>query len=229
MKKCIIGLHFLIVVGLVCVIIPCAMTAETTFTHNFETGDLSGWIIVEGDAWDFQPTFGDNPTARNRGMASQHEGDWWLGGYEKYQGPDVKGQVAGGIQGDAPTGILESIPFKIVGDSISFLIAGGNHPWVDGGAGSTCVNLEIDGKMVLTATGTETESLRKETWDVSALKGQSVVIRLYDNNAGGWGHLNFDNINQLNSKGNEISWENVLAVDSNGKLSTAWGAIKNPS
>jgi len=229
MKKHTLGFYFLIVVGLVYVIIPCAMTAETKFNYNFETGDLSGWTIVEGDAWDFQPTFGDNPTARNRGMASQHEGDWWLGGYEKYQGPDAKGQVLGGIQGDAPTGILESIPFKIVGDGMSFLIAGGNHPWVEGGAGSTCINLEIDGKMVLTATGTDTETLRKETWDVSDLKGQSVVIRLYDNNAGGWGHLNFDNIMQLDSKGNEISWEKVLAVDSNDKLSTAWGAIKKPS
>lgn len=199
------------------------------FTHDFETGNLTGWTIIDGDAWDFQPTFGDNPTARNRGMASQHQGDWWIGGYEKYQGPDIgkkKGQVAGGIQGDGPMGILESIQFKITGEKISFMIAGGNHPWVEGGTGSTCVNLEIDGKMVRTATGTDTETLRKDSWVVSDLKGKMAVIRLYDKNASGWGHLNFDDINQIDSNGNEISWES-LSVDRNGKLPISWGVIKN--
>ena len=197
------------------------------FTHDFETGDLTGWTIIEGDVWNFQPTFGDNPTARNRGMPSQHQGDWWIGGYEKYQGPDnKKGQVAGGIQGDTPTGILESIQFKITGEKISFMIAGGNHPWVEGGTGYTCANLEIGGKMVRTATGADTETFREDSWAVSDLKGKMAVIRLYDNNAGGWGHLDFDDINQIDSSGNEISWES-LSVDQIGKLPTTWGEIKN--
>jgi len=55
------------------------------FTTDFETGDLKGWTKT-GDAFDFQPTKGDNPTARNRNQPSKHEGDWWIGGYEKYQG-----------------------------------------------------------------------------------------------------------------------------------------------
>lgn len=61
--------------GLVCLGIFHVMAAEPEFTGDFETGDLRGWTIVEGTAWDFQPTFGDNPTARARGMPSQHEGD----------------------------------------------------------------------------------------------------------------------------------------------------------
>lgn len=200
------------------------------FTHDFETGDLSGWTIVEGDAWDFQPTFGDNPTARNRGQPSQHQGDWWIGGYEKYQGPDIgkkKGQVPGMIQGDGPTGILESIKFRIIGDKISFMISGGNHPWVEGGSGSTCVNLEIDGKVVRTATGMDTETFRTDSWDVADLKGKTAVIRLYDKNSGGWGHINFDNVYQVDSKGSAIPWERVLAVDYAGKMSITWGAIKS--
>ena len=205
------------------------VAAEPEFNGDFETGDLTGWTIVEGTAWDFQPTFGDNPTARNRGMPSQHEGDWWIGGYEKYQGPDIakeKGQNAGMIQGDAPQGILESIPFKISGEKISFMISGGNHPWVEGGAGSTCVNLEIEGKMVHTTTGANTETFRTESWDVSDLKGKKAVIRLYDMNSGGWGHINFDNVYQVNADGEKIPWDKVLAVKPTGKLSTAWGAMK---
>ena len=204
------------------------IAAEVAFNGDFETGDLTGWTIIEeeGVVWDFQPTFGDNPTARARGQASNHEGEWWLGGYEKFQGPDAKGQVEGGIQGDGPVGILESMPFKIIGEEMSFLIGGGTHPWVDGGIGSTCANLEIDGDMVLTATGLNTETLARQSWDISELKGEEAVIRLYDLNAGGWGHLNFDDIFQVDGSGDKIPWDKVLAVESSGKLSTAWGAIK---
>jgi len=206
----------------------CVIAADNMFNGDFETGDLTGWTVVEdsGPVWDFQPTFGDNPTARARGQASNHEGDWWLGGYEKFQGPDAKGQVLGGIQGDGPVGILESIPFKIIGEEMSFLIGGGTHPWVEGGTGATCANLEINGEMVLTATGLNTETLGRQSWDISGLKGDKAVIRLYDLNAGGWGHLNFDDVFQVDESGNKISWEEVMAVESTGKLSTAWGAIK---
>lgn len=92
------------------------------------------------------------------------------------------------IQGDAPTGILGSIKFRIIGNKISFMISGVNHPWVEGGSGFTCVNLEVDRKVVRTATGMDIETFRTDSWDVADLKGKSVVIRLYDKNSGGWGY-----------------------------------------
>ncbi len=199
------------------------------FTHDFETGDLAGWTRSKDDkAHEFQPTFEDNPTARNRGQPSQHQGDWWIGGYEKYQGPKAKGQVAGGIQGDAPIGDLTSIEFKIVGDKMNFLIGAGNHPWVEPkGEGSTCVNLEINGKMVMTETGKNTETMARVEWDVSKFKGQMAVIKLYDRNAGGWGHINFDDVKQTTNDGKEIPWEAILAVEAFGKLPTTFGQIKS--
>ena len=99
--------------------------APVQFTHDFETGDLTGWTKT-GTSFDFQPTFGDNPTARNRGQPSQHQGDWWIGCYEKFQ--NKKGDVAGAVQGDGPLGTLTSIEFKIVGSTINFLVGAGNHP-----------------------------------------------------------------------------------------------------
>ena len=69
-----------------------------------------------------QPTFGDNPTARNREQPSKHQGDWWIGGYENRSS---KAAEAGAIQGDTPKGILTSPPFRIIGGNISFLIGGG--------------------------------------------------------------------------------------------------------
>ncbi len=44
-------------------------------TWDFETGDLRGWTKT-GNAFEFQPTYGDNPTARHRGQPSNHQGQY---------------------------------------------------------------------------------------------------------------------------------------------------------
>ena len=69
-----------------------------------------------------QPTFGDNPTARDRGQPSNHQGDWWIGGYENRSSKEAE---AGAIQGDGPRGTLTSPGFRIIDRKISFLIGGG--------------------------------------------------------------------------------------------------------
>ena len=161
------------------------------FTHDFETGDLTGWTRSERDtAFLFQPTFGDNPTARKKAgdcieqpripcelSPSVHEGDWWLGGFEKYQGPNDpflttgkgRAQKPGDKQGAARSGHLTSIEFPIVGDGMNFLIGGPNNPWGrpdrpdlpaadfvkawgDAGGPCNCVNLEIGGRGRLVRT-----------------------------------------------------------------------------
>jgi hypothetical protein len=161
---------------------------------DFETGDLRGWART-GNAFDHQPTLGDNPKARNR-ESSNHQGKWWIGGYERYQGKP--GQNPGDVQGDEPTGTLTSTPFLIRGDRISFLIGGGNHPWVEpNGEGSTCVNLIIRGKLVRTATGNNYETMRRYVWDVSHFKGEMASIQLVDKHKGHWGHINFDDVRQM--------------------------------
>ena len=87
--------------------------------------------------FDNQPTFGDNPTARNRESANQ-QGDWWIGGYEHR--PSIHAQ-AGETQGDGPRGTLTSPLFRIIGPSISFLIGGGCN--VDVIRAELIVNTEV--------------------------------------------------------------------------------------
>ena len=87
---------------------------------DFETG-LSGWKRT-GTAFNNQPTYGDNPTARNRGQPANQQGDWWIGGAENRPS---KAATPGALQGDGPQGTLASPFFKIVGKRISFLIGGG--------------------------------------------------------------------------------------------------------
>ncbi len=212
---------------LMLILLSVSPALARTFDNDFETGDLTDWE-KEGEAFDFQPTWGDNPTARNRGQPSEHQGDWWLGLYEKYQGPDKGeklGQNPGGTQGDGPQGTLTSIEFTIVGKTMNFLIGGGKHPWEDD-PGACSVNLEIDGKVVLTATGNDTETMARVEWDVSEFSGETAQIVVVDNNGGGWGHPNFDDIHQADARGRNIPWEQVLTVDARGKLAATWAQMK---
>ncbi len=150
---------------------------------DFEHGDLSNWHAT-GTAFDYQPTKGDNPTARRRRQPSNHRGDYWIGTFEKYQG--LPEQQPGQTKGDRPTGTLTSIPFKIAGDSISFLVGGGDNP------GSVYVALVAGKREVLKATGNNHETMKRVTWDVSQFQGQEAVIFIVDQSNRGWGHINAD-------------------------------------
>ena len=79
---------------------------------------------MTGRAFIYQPTFGDNPTARGRESAQQ-QGDWWIGGAENRptENDDSARQHPDGA--DPLQGTLISPCFRIVGRNISFLIGGG--------------------------------------------------------------------------------------------------------
>jgi len=162
-------------------------TGVDAFTTDFETGDLRGWAKA-GDAFDHQPTYGDNPAARDR-EPSNHEGEWWIGGFEQYQ--RKPGQRPGDIQHDVPTGTLTSTAFGITGDKIAFLVGGGRHPLGDP-EGACVVTLIIDGDVVLWATGEDSETMERVVWDVSAYRGLTARIRIVDEHTGHWGHVNCD-------------------------------------
>jgi M6 family metalloprotease-like protein len=177
----------------------CLLCADD-FTTDFESGYLRGWTKT-GTAFDFQPTRGDNPTARGRGQPAQNEGQWWVGTYEQYQGQT--GQIAGDVQGDGPVGTLTSSPFLVLGDEIHFLIGGGNHP-ADDPWGATMVTLEIDGVVVRSATGNDTETMTPVAWPVEELKGKLAQLKIIDNNSSGWGHINCDSFVMVDAPGNRL-------------------------
>jgi levanase len=53
----------------------------------------------------------------------------------------------------------------------------------------TTVNLVVDGKVVRSATGANSEVLDWESWNVAEFKGRQASIRVVDNNRFGWGHI----------------------------------------
>ena len=98
---------------------------------------------------------------------------------------------------DASTGTITSPPFTINSSYIDLLVGGGNHPYTPNpapGAEPTAVNLLVGGNVVATATGQDNEALNWVAWDTSSMQGQQAQIQIVDNNTGGWGHINVDNI-----------------------------------
>ena len=163
------------------------VSADTEVTWDFETGDLRGWTS-SGTAFAFQPTRGDNTQARQ--ATSNHQGDYWVGTYERYQGrPD---EAAGTSQGDRPQGTLESQTFEIPPGPLRFLVGGGSEF-------ATRVELVVidqnEGEIrVLHATGSDSDTMRRITWDLTPHAGRRGRIRIVDASSDDWGHINVDDI-----------------------------------
>jgi fructan beta-fructosidase len=153
-----------------------AAPAADLVMADFEGTNYGNWIL-EGQAFGSGPASGTLP--------GQMAVDGYLG----------KGLANSFHGGDDSMGTLTSPPFKVERKFIRFLIGGG------GWEGLTCINLLINGRVVRTATGPNTqpggsEHLEPCQWDVSGLLGSNAVIQIVDRATGGWGHINVDQIVQ---------------------------------
>ena len=91
---------------------------------------------------------------------------------------------AGDVGGrDAHTGTLTSPSFTIERNYVRFLIGGGAH------AGKTCVNLLVNDKVVLSATGANDNKMKPVSWGVRRWAGQTARIQAVDKETGGWGNI----------------------------------------
>ncbi len=89
---------------------------------------------------------------------------------------------------DAATGQLTSRPFVIERNYITFLIGGGDHK------GKTCMNLLVDEKVVLSATGAANNRLQPMSWDVRPWAGKRAQLAIVDLETGAWGNIGVDDI-----------------------------------
>lgn len=137
--------------------------------ENFERSNYETWT-VEGTAFRSGPANGT--------LSGQMDVSGYLGNYllNSFNG------------GDVTTGKLTSNQFTLTKPFINFLISGGNHNNL------TCINLLIDGKVVRTATGDNSEQLKWYGWDVSEYIGKTAMLEIIDNFSGAWGHINIDHI-----------------------------------
>ncbi|MDX2035308.1 MAG: glycoside hydrolase family 32 protein [Isosphaeraceae bacterium] len=147
---------------------------------DFEGADYAGWT-VEGTAFGSGPAKGTLP------------GQMAVTGYLG------KGLVNSFLGGDDSLGRLTSPEFTIERPFLAFLIGGGRFP------GQTCIELLIDGTVVRSETGPNSEAggseeLQWESWDVAEFRGRRARIRITDDRKGGWGHVNVDQIVQTDTR-----------------------------
>lgn len=172
--------RFLSLIAICALCVPCAFAADEgvlplgadgkPLNLDFETGTLKDWTAT-GEAFKDQPIKGDTVHPRRADSYSRHQGQYWIGGFEKF--------------GDKPTGTLTSVPFKVTHRWASFLVGGG--PWKE-----TRVELLSEGKPFFSVSGLEAEDMQRELIDLIKYAGKEIQVRIVDEHTGHWGHINFD-------------------------------------
>lgn len=157
---------------------PAAPARPDIIFDQFERNTYSPWTTT-GTA------FGNGPIDASR--MPEYQGN--VGG----QGQRVVNSHASAPGGDVGTrddakGTLASPPFTLERHYLTCLIGGGNH------AGRTCLNLVVDGQVVLSATGANDNRMKPLSWDVRRWAGQTARLEVVDNQAGGWGNIGIDDI-----------------------------------
>ncbi|XP_031556563.1 fibrillin-2-like [Actinia tenebrosa] len=147
---------------------------------DFEDGKKTGWSLT-GTAFNNQPTYKDNSKAR--GKPSNLQGNWWIGSYENGPSPS---HTYGSTQGDGPRGTMTSPPFVVHGSQLKFRIGGGCTMQ------QQRAELLIGGTVVAQTKGPCSEYMVTKSWSIEQFRGQTARVRLVDNHNGGWGHINFD-------------------------------------
>lgn len=183
-----------LIASLALVVFLPQLHAQDIVIADFETEQYSPWVTT-GDCFGNAPAVGTLP------------GQMHVDGYRG------KRLVNSFLKGDGSTGTLTSPEFTIERNYIAFLIGGGKNE------DQLALQLLIDGKVVRTATGPNSqpggsETLAQESWDVTEFNGKSAKLRVVDDAKGGWGHINVDHIVQTHKKppGLQTNVERVFDV-----------------
>lgn len=152
---------------------PGAARRSDILFEDFQKETYEGWE-VRGTA------FGPGPIEKLKMPSYQgdvgSDGKRVVNSHNVRSGEDV-------TSGDAHTGRLRSRPFSIERDYIHFFIGGGNHP------AKTCINLLLEGEIVLSATGHDANRMRREKFDVRSYQGRTGRLEIVDEETGPWGNI----------------------------------------
>jgi quinoprotein glucose dehydrogenase len=151
-------------------ILATCLPAATIKFQRFEGDGFDDWV-VSGSAFGIAPLAG-----KTNEMKASITG---------YANDSLAASTHGGPQAK---GTLTSPEFTITEKFITFLICGGSDPQ------KTAAQLIIDGKIVRSASGTQSMRCQAALWDVTELIGQKAHITLMDNGSDEWDIIGVDQI-----------------------------------
>jgi sucrose-6-phosphate hydrolase SacC (GH32 family) len=153
-----------------------SQAARSQSSGDILIADFNGWgwgdWDVQGDAFSGGPVIG-------RQISD-------LG----FQGIRGNGLATSNAGGNEPMGQITSPLFTIQRHYISFVIAGGHFEHY------ACLNLVINGNVVLSSTGANSDFLVPTSWDVSSYKGKQARLQIVDQKTGDWGWISVGHILQ---------------------------------
>ncbi len=182
--------------------------------HDFETGDLTGWTGMYGEAF-------------TNGHVTDRT-DWWGGTFDQ-QGKYHLWGFSDRHKGDDATGELHSSYFKLGGSGeINLMMGGGkdvSNRYI------SLVRASDDQELLRQAnTRSEKETYSRYVWDASSYIGEVLYIKAVDNATGSWGHINLDDINVYNDRPIPEDVDQVAQEPEKGNLAqsgliTDWSAV----
>ncbi|MFP6886664.1 MAG: DUF1549 domain-containing protein, partial [Opitutales bacterium] len=154
---------------------------------DFENGTYGKWLST-GTAFGKGPVTMETKAPYQKDI--RHRGKFFVNSHNVRKDP-VNPNLR---PGDDQLGTLTSPRFRIERDYVSFLIGGGSYKK------ETCVNLMVDGKTVLSATGRNNNTMFETFWDVRRWKGSEARIQVVDRRKGSWGNVGLDHVVFTNEK-----------------------------
>ena len=127
--------------------------------------------------------------------------------------------------GDGLTGIIQSPEFNIGKRYLKFLVGGGSQ------ADRTSVNLVVDGKIVETAVGNQTETLSETVWDLKPYQGKKAFVKVIDLDVYPWGHILADQFVLTDNRNEDIynlSSTSTLLADFESNSWGDWQVVDSP-
>ena len=157
--------------------VAASAAAEDVVRFDFETGDLQGWQVVEGQ---FDYVVSDRPTSPQPVPGSARQPLQQAGAVLP-----VDRRAAAGQALERSHDRRDRVARVRAGRSRNVDARRLRHP-----AGHLRGPVHADGKEVLVARGKDqTEVMQRVRWDASAVVGQKVFLRVVDRETGGWGHV----------------------------------------
>ena len=99
---------------------------------------------------------------------------------------------------------------QLAGSSASLSLSSASSydsSWAEGIIANTQIRLLVDGKVARATSGKDNEQLLPATWEVGDLQGRTAHIEIVDEEKGGWGHINVDQIEFTDMPGNQAVME----------------------